>query len=451
MSVGLTGCATTLKLGFNALGVQTSEYQVHDCKIAGCLAIVVQTGITSHVMVYWRTIATDKWGAMSTIQSDTSEESHGLVKTRPQLPKQGQVVSVRGSKWAVVDIQVQSLIRSPADEGKAGLHHRVSLSSIEEDRMGEELDVIWELELGNNVQPDQGMPATIDADRFDEPRKLAAFVDAVRWGAVTSADQKKFQAPFRSSANVEAYQLEPLRRALESSRTNLLLADDVGLGKTIEAGLVVRELLLRHRARTVLIVCPPSLSIKWRDEMIEKFGLSFEIINSERIAELRRTHGLQANPFKLFPRAIVSMDWISSPRAQRLLRDLYAETFDPTSSRKTARRYAFDILVVDEAHHLAPSAANRLGHHRRCDVNRMRASHTELDKAVMHAYGWTDIELNHGFHTYRKMTRWTVCDEARVEILDRLLEENHRRAALEADSQPSSKKKSAATTNDVLF
>lgn len=286
-----------------------------------------------------------------------SQSGSTVARVRPELPKPGQVVSVRGSKWAVSDVQVQSLQRSPADEGEAGLRHRVSLSSIEEDRMGEELDVIWELELGNNVQPDQGMPQTIDADRFDEPRKLAAFVDAVRWGAVTSADQKKFQAPFRSSANVEAYQLEPLRRALESSRTNLLLADDVGLGKTIEAGLVVRELLLRHRARTVLIVCPPSLSIKWKDEMIEKFGLSFEIINSERIAELRRTHGLQANPFKLFPRAIVSMDWISSPRAQRLLKDLYTETFDPNSGRKSARRYAFDILVVDEAHHLAPSAA----------------------------------------------------------------------------------------------
>ena len=82
-----------------------------------------------------------------------------------------------------------------------------------------------------------------------------------------------YQAPFRSGANVEAYQLEPLRRALQSARTNLLLADDVGLGKTIEAGLVIQELLLRHRARSVIIVCPPSLSLKWQDEMREKFGL----------------------------------------------------------------------------------------------------------------------------------------------------------------------------------
>ena len=66
------------------------------------------------------------------------------------------------------------------------------------------------------------------------------------------------------------------------------------------------------------------------------------------------------------------------------------------------------------------------------DVARLRQIHVELDEAVMAAYGWSDVPLNHGFHTYRQMERWTVCPEARVEILDRLLEENHRRAALEA-------------------
>ncbi len=70
------------------------------------------------------------------------------------------------------------------------------------------------------------------------------------------------------------------------------------------------------------------------------------------------------------------------------------------------------------------------------DVARLREIHVELDHAVMAAYGWGDVPLNHGFHTYRQMTRWTVCPEARVEILDRLLEENHRRAALQGDAIP---------------
>ena len=71
------------------------------------------------------------------------------------------------------------------------------------------------------------------------------------------------------------------------------------------------------------------------------------------------------------------------------------------------------------------------------DVDRMRSIHVELDAAVAAAYGWEDLDLTHGFHTYRKMTRWTVPPATRVEFLDRLLEENHRRAAAEASAAAS--------------
>ena len=71
----------------------------------------------------------------------------------------------------------------------------------------------------------------------------------------------------------------------------------------------------------------------------------------------------------------------------------------------------------------------------------MRAIHVELDEAVMDAYGWSDMSLDHGFHTYRQMQRWTVSPAARVEILDRLLEENHRRAAEEAKQTPQARSK----------
>ncbi len=69
------------------------------------------------------------------------------------------------------------------------------------------------------------------------------------------------------------------------------------------------------------------------------------------------------------------------------------------------------------------------------DVARLRQIHVELDQTVMAAYGWDDVPLDHGFHTYRKMTRWTVSPAARVEILDRLLAENHRRAALQGEGR----------------
>jgi superfamily II DNA or RNA helicase len=86
--------------------------------------------------------------------------------------------------------------------------------------------------------------------------------------------------------------------------------------------------------------------------MREKFGLDFEIVNSELMAKVLRSHGPNANPFRLYPRVIVSMAWLPTMRAQRLLRAVYADVRDAG----TARRYAFDVMVVDEAHHVAPAS-----------------------------------------------------------------------------------------------
>lgn len=294
--------------------------------------------------------------AVTGVDTAAFVDSHPGKAKLPPLPEPGQVVEVRGSTWAVANVQAQGLPRSPADEFTASLSHVVDLQSLDEDRLGEQLAVVWELEVGHTVTPAQGLPDIIYADAFDEPTTLAGFIDAMRWGAVTSADPNRYQAPFWSGVNVEAYQLEPLRRALGAPRANLLLADDVGLGKTIEAGLVIQELFLRHRARTAVIVCPPSLALKWQDEMREKFGLEFTIVNSELMAQVRRTHGLHANPFQLYPRVIVSMAWLPQVRAQRLLRDVYAQATNP----KSGKRYAFDVLVVDEAHHVAPASPSAI-------------------------------------------------------------------------------------------
>jgi len=91
---------------------------------------------------------------------------------------------------------------------------------------------------------------------------------------------------------------------------------------------------------------------------------------------------------------------------------------------------------------------NRLvSDHDDLDIARLREIHGRLDGEIMRSYGWSNVQLDHGFHTYRKMERWTVCPAARVEILDRLLEENHRRAALEASTGKT--KKSASRTKKV--
>ncbi|WP_431218528.1 DISARM system SNF2-like helicase DrmD [Leifsonia xyli] len=293
----------------------------------------------------------------------------GTPRSMSEVPEPGLLVNVRGDRWIVTDVAAQSLPRSSADDGTAAIQHAVTMQSVEEERYGRQLTVIWELEPGRSVIREQGLPETIRADQFDDPKTFAAYVDALRWGALTSADPRTLQAPFRSSASVEAYQLEPLRRAIDSPRANMLLADDVGLGKTIEAGLVIQELLLRHRARSVIVVCPAGLVIKWQEELRDKFGLQFEIVNLETMKEFRRKFGVHANPFRIYPRVIVSMSWLPSPRAERMLEEVYASAKD----RASAGDRAFDILVVDEAHHVAPSAPGRsAGDHPRYAIDSQR-------------------------------------------------------------------------------
>jgi len=253
-------------------------------------------------------------------------------------PEVNALVEVRGHRWVVSDLD-------PAPDGGNTI---VSLQSVEDGRYGETLDVVWEVEPGRRVLPVGSLP-DLEPGRFDPPQRLAAFLDAVRWSAVTSADTTLLQAPFRSGVAIEDYQLEPVARAVEAPAVNLLLADDVGLGKTIEAGLVAQELLLRHRARRIMIVCPAGLTTKWRDEMAEKFGLEFVVVDSAQCAVLRRTHGSAANPFRAYPLIIVSLPWLRGPRAQRLL----DEVLPPDGPSETP---SFDLLILDEAHHVAPAA-----------------------------------------------------------------------------------------------
>jgi superfamily II DNA or RNA helicase len=266
-------------------------------------------------------------------------------------PEVGQLVRVRDRYWVVSDIQASSFGTEGEVRASEEIQHLVELSSVEDDGLSQELSVIWEIEPGAAVLQTATLPRP-RADRFDDPRRLDAFLDAVRWGAITSADSRALQAPFRSGITIEDYQLDPVVRALQMPRVNLLIADDVGLGKTIEAGLVMQELLLRHRARTMLVVCPASLTLKWKAEMADRFGLEFRIVDADMLRELRRSRGLAANPFKSFPRLIVSIDWLKRPKAMSLLRDVL-----PPDAHVYPRR--FDLLVVDEVHTCAPAGRGR--------------------------------------------------------------------------------------------
>lgn len=260
------------------------------------------------------------------------------------IPEQGQLVDVRRRQWVVADINRSLLPPDPLRPNDPVAQHLITLNSVEDDSLGEEMQVIWEIEPGARILEKAGLPTP---KGFDPPERLDAFLDAVRWGAATNADVQMIQSPFRSGIAIEDYQLDPVVRAIDMPRANLLIADDVGLGKTIEAGLVIQELILRHRARTALVVCPASLQVKWRDEMAEKFGLEFRIVDTTLLKELRRTRGIHTNPWTHFPRLIVSIDWLKRDLPMRFFRDVLP--LQATYPRK------FDILVVDEAHNVAPA------------------------------------------------------------------------------------------------
>jgi superfamily II DNA or RNA helicase len=273
-------------------------------------------------------------------------------------PEPGQLVEVRRRQWIVSDVDASAV--SP----ELPKRNLVKLVSIDEDALGEEIEVLWEIEPGAHVIERAGLP-TLSA--LDDPSKLDAFLDAVRWGAATNADRGYLHAPFRSGVSIEDYQLDPLVRAIDMARTNLLIADDVGLGKTIEAGLVIQEMLLRHRARTILVLCPSSLQEKWRTEMAEKFGLEFRIVDTESLKRSRRERGLHANPWTFFPRLIASIDWAKQGEGIRLLRDVIPP--QPTFPRR------FDMLVVDEAHNVAPTVGKYAVESLRTRLVRLLAPH----------------------------------------------------------------------------
>jgi ERCC4-related helicase len=266
-------------------------------------------------------------------------------------PEQGQLVTVRQRRYVATEVAGSALPDSGLVPVAAATEHLVTLSCLEDDALGEELQVIWELEPGARVLEKVDLPPNPTV--FDDPARLDAFLDAVRWGAASSADVKVLQAPFRSGIDIEDFQLDPVVRAIRMPRANLLVADDVGLGKTIEAGLVILELILRHRARRILIACPSSLQLQWRDQMRDKFGLDFRIVDAELLRRLRRERGIHANPWKHFPRLITSIDYLKRERPLRLFR----ETLPSEGQAMYPRRY--DVLVVDEAHNCAPSGRGK--------------------------------------------------------------------------------------------
>ncbi|MCG3134078.1 MAG: RNA polymerase-associated protein RapA [Planctomycetes bacterium] len=259
--------------------------------------------------------------------------------TKAPQPKTGDVVRVRSRRWLVEEVV-------PA--ATAGQSPLVRLACADDDAQGTTLDVLWDYEIDRQVLRAEGW-ADLGKRDFDAPTQFAAFLHTMRWNCVTATDPNLFQSPFRAGIKIDSYQMEPLRKALRLPRVNLFIADDTGLGKTIEAGLIARELLLRKKAKVIVAAAPPSVLDQWKSELEDRFGLVFEVLDRAYVARMRRERGFGVNPWRTHSRFLVSHNLLSDPAYADPLRE-WLGPFLPGS-----------LLILDEAHHAAPSSGGRYG------------------------------------------------------------------------------------------
>ncbi len=279
----------------------------------------------------------------------------------PHIPELGQAVRVRNRLATVRAVEPYP------EDNRTGLprQHIVEVEYLDDWRYPEAEQLLWEVEASATVLGTTSLPS-VDANRPDSPHALQAFVNAHRWTRLNrlreSEDIKDepLLGVWNSAIQVHAYQLEPVLKALAMPRVSLLLADGVGLGKTIQAGLVLEELLLRRRIRRILVLCPAMLQRQWQYELRRKFNLDFRVIDSDSTFKLRRELGIDTNPWKAFPRIITSMDYLRMPDVLQQFLQASGAGADADSNGNRATAHApWDLLIVDEVHHFAPQSGNR--------------------------------------------------------------------------------------------
>lgn len=179
----------------------------------------------------------------------------------------------------------------------------------------------------------------VESTGFDMPDNA---VETVQSKAALLADAlrltlRRGAGPFRSAAQLtfepRAYQLVPLLMALRLQVPRMLIADDVGIGKTIEAGLILRELMDRGEVDAFSVLCPPHLVEQWEIELKSRFGIEAVVVTSGSAARLERNLPLDQTLFSAYPNTIVSLDYIKAEKR----REGFASSCP-------------DFVIVDEAH-----------------------------------------------------------------------------------------------------
>ncbi|MDI6817044.1 MAG: helicase-related protein [Actinomycetota bacterium] len=237
----------------------------------------------------------------------------------------GSLVKARGREWVVLpESNDELLVLRP-------------LGGTEDEVTG----IVTALE---NIEPAQfDLP---DPTQIGDYRSCRLLRDAVRLGFRSSA------GPFRSFARIAVeprpYQLVPLLVALKLDPVRVLIADDVGIGKTIEACLIARELIDRGEVKRLAVLCPPHLAEQWQVELRDKFHIDAELVLPSTAARLERHCAFGESLFEHYDYVIVSTDFIKSDRR----RDEFLRTCP-------------ELVIVDEAHTCAFAAEGRGGKHQR--------------------------------------------------------------------------------------
>lgn len=257
--------------------------------------------------------------------------------TTPAMPRfaPGSVVRARGRDWIVLPGGTGDVLRLRP------------LSGSEEDA------ALLHLGLEPDVEPASFPRPTAEPQAGQEAALLLrdALLLSLRRGA----------GPFRSFGNLafepRAYQLVPLLMALRQETVRLLVADDVGIGKTIEAGLIARELLDRGEVARLAVLCPPHLVDQWVRELDERFNIKATAVTSTSAARLERGLPVNESVFTLHPFTVVSLDYIKSDRR-----------------RHDFERVCPEFVIVDEAHTCTNPG---VGRHLRYELLRSLASDPE--------------------------------------------------------------------------
>jgi superfamily II DNA or RNA helicase len=238
----------------------------------------------------------------------------------------GMNVRCRGQRCVVVDSRPVATGDAPA--------YRLRVRATEGPLRNREWPVLYPLEP---VEQDELPPLSLD--RIGRDARFRLLHDAF---LLTLAPlPATLVAGSHSRIRFEPYQHIPALRMLSLPRPRILNASDVGLGKTIETGIALRELIARRRGGRILIVCPSGIAEQWRDEMETKFGLEFKIFDREGVHDVKKSIDLGANPWATEPRIIASFDFLK--RREGAFREV--------------QNVRFNIIVCDEVHHLADNTS----------------------------------------------------------------------------------------------